>query len=581
MDKELYIAISGCKNGFQIFYTSSGLDIAMPGVKQSLCDMRLYIRITKPGIDYYGLSFINGYRVCSIYRSTIDSAGSSGGFISVALFVRDDVQIADTMPLLQRLLEAYYGEYYNRNFGTPLKGKIENGRGVEALLESMKAGVRVMPVKYYPGVSAFDKEPLYWGFRDAAMLQRAFAYPYQNGNLNGCKVVMLPEEVMTHPQAHGVMFNTEVRRHSIAEYSDRLQGQLMTVKQIGCKMMSFVLNGADVTAFYSQVCLSPSDRILLVVTLPNGKMYRYDGNVQTALHYKILWKQQDSYQFGFFHYDVAVRVHGFTADLPHDNLLIPALVAHGEVMPMVLDSRGEGYFTVRVPFNEAALALVSNSGGIVVISEAFLTNASDMSLCYAVELRKLAVKYPPRASGNIFIEIGSESFPVTLSHSALQIAVPTQLRHPVKLRIGRTVWNVDPVSGACRPMGGGGEFRLSIKWIIAIVAVGILLVVGMLWFIFSSGKNAKQVEVVKTETILTKDSINTAFEIRDSENVKTEPQQEPAFFPDGSSVEKPIDRSIKSTVRNPADKQTKQADRNRKKNLPPITDKKSNSKPQP
>lgn len=489
MLNKVYIAVSGCKRGFSVLYTSPGLDTTYPGMAQSLCDMRQYLRIAKPGIDWFGIDYIQGFRICSIYRSTIDSAGSSGGFISVALVIPDNVGLQTSRRLLTELLEAYYSDHYNRQFGTPLQGKTESGDALEAILAAHAAEFVQMPVHYKPGISDFNAPPLYVASCTEAVTDSIFASPYRSEYLRGAKLIMLPAAVLAQPAAYSLTVNTDLHTvNAVAGISDRLTGRMSAIVQQGCAVTSFSLNGADVTASYSSVCLLPSDRIAFTVMMPNAKTTSFDGSVQQALASKILLSVNDKYGFNFFPFDIAVSVRGLVAGIPRENILMPAVVTQNGVMPITVNARGEGRFTVRAPFSTAALALVAANGAKVLINGSFLSAGNDLRATYPIDLRPMTIRYPRIAKGKALLGLDHAAFPLDISPNPLTVLLPASLQTTPVLHIGKNSWKIDPVTGACDTQHDGKGSGIPL-WIWIVAAVALLAIGGAIWY-FTSHKNA-------------------------------------------------------------------------------------------
>lgn len=488
MQSKIYIAVTGCKRGFQMLYTTPGLDTSYPGLTQSLCDMRKYLRVSKPGIDYFGLDFINGFRVCSIYRSTIDSAGSSGGFISVSLVIPDRVSVTSTRAILSTLLETYYSVHYNRQFGTPLQNTLEDGRPLEELLANHSADFAVMPLQYSTGVSNFNAPPAYVASCSEAIVDEIFASPYHKAYLAPSKLVMLSAAILSQPQAYGVVFNTPLQViNAIPGVSDRLIGQMGAINQPGCAITSFILNGTDYTSNYHSICLAPADRIAFSVTLPNGKTAKYDGTVSQALSSKILVSMRNMYAFNFFPYEVAISVNGMMKGIPRDNIFMPAVVTPKDVMRLTVNTNGEGFIKVTAPFNTAALAIVAADGKRIMVNPNFLNANGDMSAVYPINLRALSLKLPyqPKETGTIMI--GNVHFPISLAAGSPTLLIPAELQTPMSLCIGKNTWHIDPFTGACSVSSSKKSFP---TWIWgAVGGVAALVACGFIFFPF--GKEAE------------------------------------------------------------------------------------------
>lgn len=511
MSGKIFIAVTGCKNGFSVLYTSPGLDRGIMGLSQTLDDMRGYLRVSKTGIDYYGLSFLKGYRVCSQYRSTVDSAGSSGGFIGISLIIPDNVQISSTRLLLNRLFEAYYTEHYNTRFGTPIPDRRENGGTLESILKASEAEIRVWPMHYRPGASNFGATPLYVGCGSEAQVDAIFGSPYQKIYLEGSRVIMLPNQILAQPQAFAVTFNTPVRNVNAPAKpaSDRMVGRLCAIAQRGCTVSRLVLNGVDYTQAYSTICLVESDQIEFTVTLPNGKQKSFDGAVHKALSERILLAKEALFGFNFFPYDVAVVMRGGVEGVARANIFIPTVATDKETIKLQLNARGEGFFTIRAPFTRASLVLMTPGGAALPVVPTFLTESSDMRAVYPIDMRVVRVQYPPDLKGKANLFFAMHIFPVQLTRSPLQLLIPAAMTAPFELKIGRYRCSINPVNGIITPFKSSqwSDMRL---W--TVIGAGVLVLAALLFFLLrgcgSDKKSQTEQSNIQQNQATAQDSIN-------------------------------------------------------------------------
>ena len=488
MQSRIFLAVSGCKRGFSVFHISPGLDLSYPGVGDSLCDMRKYLRVAMPGVDYYGLDFIKGFRVCSIYRSTLDAAGSSGGFVSIALFIPDGFSCRNTRQVLLHLLETYYERHFNRQVGIPVAGVNEDFSGVEGLLSSFSNYFAKEPLHYLASVSNFQADPIYLSGPTPEAIDTVFASPYQKAYLSGSKLIMLPDNVMRNPGAYSVVFNTPVRTVTAKPgISDRLMGNLLPLNQKDCAISRFILNGIDYTSTYTSVCLSPLDTIDFDVILPNGKSASIKGTVEQSLKRKVLVPSGYSYAFNFFPYDVAVQVTGLNRALPRENVLIPSVVTPREVMPIVINARGEGYFKVKAPLNSAALALTGKDGRRVVVEQGFITPSTDFRAPKTLEMKCLTLHLPASKKGQCTLSIGNVPFTIDSSPHPLAVIIPAGLYQPMMLRMQKKEWMVNPANGICTQMANSKTTIPMWAWIAA-GAVAVVVALGFIFFMPDKGK---------------------------------------------------------------------------------------------
>lgn len=503
---KIYIAVSGCKNGYSVLYTSPGLDVARPRVAQSLCDMRRCLRISTPLIDYYSLEFIPGFRVCTQYRSSIDSAGANGAYIAISLFIPDRFMLPGVLPLLNEMMNAYFADYYHPQFGSPLPGKIESGARQEAILQARCADISIPPLHYSLGESRPDELPLYMGCKDEAELGMVIQNPYRSEYLSGSKLIILTDDMLKRPGAYRILFNTDVHTTRVCHetLSNRLRGRLLPINQPGCRMITFALNGVDYTANYLAVCLVPDDRISFCVLLPNEQKFNYAGTVADALKSRYLSAAQSAaYKFGFFPFELTLVLRGLEGNPSPSQLLLPTIQQGGVKLPVRYLGNATAVAKITSQPHADALVLADENGNTLPLINNFLTPNTDFRAPITLEYKKLAGTFPTTAS--VKAEATSPTvkkgprFVLPPSRGSLTLFVPAVLpSESLIFTAGSSRWCFNDLAGRFERLNPGRKLSI---WVWIAAAVTVVCVAVALFLLLSPAKEEPTINILPPPSI--------------------------------------------------------------------------------
>ncbi len=528
MERKIYIAVSGCKNGFSVFYTTPGLDMRMPGVIDALTDMRRYLRISAPLVDYYAVDYLHGWRIYTVYRSSIDSAGASGAFIAVSLIIPDELAVRNPRRLLDELMASYFGEYYHPQFGTPQPGKPESGARLEQILLSHAADITRPPLYITPAAHSNVTLPLYLPVRELAEADDVFTDPYHSVYLSGSKLILFPERMLANPAAERVAFNTDIRTVRRAEGpSDRLIGQLSPLAQQGTVMRRFLLNGIDYTAVYSHVCLRPDDNIQVDIQRPDLTLVSFQGPVRRALAEHLLVARGKGYFFGFLPYELFFNLSGISESVPNSNILLPSLrIPSGELLPMRLVNLQRGSVLIRrqamsgnLVFSDGKEVLPGLNIPVQVegSNPAAPVTVEMLSCCYTVSVMPkggpltLRPRYPGRGNTRNF------SIPLQMSGMSLSMAIPASIRvSELGFAFGNKRYFPDERTSQLLPVstgGGLGALRLPL-WVWIAGGSAIVLIAVLLIMLLLRGGDSKPQRGGGAEVVVPADSLATPQDLR-------------------------------------------------------------------
>lgn len=291
------LAVSGCKNGYALFGTAGDIDRNSLEVKSALRDMRAYIRVAEPGKVFYSMEYQDRHIVYGVYRSSIDSVGSTGAYIAVHLFVPYTVRVEGLASLLDRLLDAYWADFIHPMFGSPLPGKIEDISRLSAMLEAAQTGFHEVSARYTHRNSDPSALPLYIGYRTPTDVERILSNPFHAAYYRASRVILVPAVMLDDPKGNNVLFNTDVQtvlpQHGRAE---GLLGALTVPLNINVRMVALTVDGRDVLSAGEDYSLTPESTIHYELKIPGRRIAKFTGTVQQALDEKRIRKVGSDYE---------------------------------------------------------------------------------------------------------------------------------------------------------------------------------------------------------------------------------------------------------------------------------------------
>ncbi|MFK8295147.1 hypothetical protein ACI760_03010 [Capnocytophaga canimorsus] len=206
-NKEIQIAIWGCKGGFSIFASTPDLDINSTEIRNTLKDIRPFIRINESRVNFYALEFTDSYKIFTQYRSLNDTNGSSGVFIAITLFVPHTIQWEGVRVVLNQMMDNYFTEYIHPAFNSPLPNKYDNITPYASFVQQYSGQWQVAPKKYFVTTSKQDDMPKVYPYSTIDEVDEVFKNPYRKEFYTCQEVMFLEKKMVDDPITHKVAFN--------------------------------------------------------------------------------------------------------------------------------------------------------------------------------------------------------------------------------------------------------------------------------------------------------------------------------------------------------------------------------------
>ena len=293
--KEIGLAIWGCKGGYSVFCNNNVIDVKSSVIRNTLKDIRSFIRLNASGVDFYALEFTDMYKVYTIYRSSNDSNGSSGAFIAVTVFVPHSLSIKNVRTLLEEIINAYFKEYIHPIFLSPLDGKYDNIAPFVKILDEHKQDVFPEKMKYIRNISTQDDIPQVLCYSDISLVDEYFATPYRKQFYACQEVMFLEDKICANLDKYGVLFG--VPPTYIDEVSEPECSCLLPISSSTNGITFEVeINGEKMDNLEKNNPLSDEDEIKIVAKKDYYENYEFDGTVLEAIDKDVLVRAELNYK---------------------------------------------------------------------------------------------------------------------------------------------------------------------------------------------------------------------------------------------------------------------------------------------
>ncbi len=297
MVEKIGIIIWGCKGGYRPFCDNNVVNIMSVEIKQTIKDIRSFITISQPGIDFYALEFTPNYKVYTQYRSSNDSG--SGAFTAVTLFVPHKTKIDQIRTILNKMMDAYFLEYMNPITNAPLQGKYDDITIFADILKQYEDNIKADNRKEYYEASAQDDNPKLIIYDDVSVIDKYYDSPYRPEFYSCQEVMFLSSELHSHQEQYAVKFFTSPA--VISQVSEPKPQNTIACfpPHADAKLTKFVVNGVDYTEEVKTeaVSLNNSYQISLSLERDYYQPLTYEGIVTDIIATRIIQRKGENFVF--------------------------------------------------------------------------------------------------------------------------------------------------------------------------------------------------------------------------------------------------------------------------------------------
>ncbi len=293
---QIAIVAWGCKGGCRTFCDNRVVDVLALDIRTTLKDIRSFITISKPAMDFYALEFTAQYKVFTQYRSSNDSG--NGAFIAFTIMVPHKVKIKGMRGLLNEMMNDYFKEYMNPLTFSPLSGKYDDINKYISILRLHESDIVIDNSHHLYSVSQQDDRPRLMIYDELSVVDGYFETPYRPEFFACQEVMFLSADLYNNQAKYEVRFL--VPPIVIANVSEPVPESVIypATGTPNYKITRFAVNGENFMGTADKVHLSNDARIDLVVDEEYYMPVSWTGvNASTLVEAGILKQRGRDYQF--------------------------------------------------------------------------------------------------------------------------------------------------------------------------------------------------------------------------------------------------------------------------------------------
>lgn len=293
---QIGIVVWGCKGGCHVFCDNKVVDVLTPEIDQTLKDIRSFITISRPGIDFYALEFTSKHKVYTQYRSSNDSG--NGAFIAITLYFPHKAKAMNVRSLLNEMMNDYFKEYMNPLSYSPLSGKYDDINKYVAILKLHETEIVPDKSHEYHAASAQDDRPKLYRYEKIEEVDKYFGSPYRQEFFECQEVQFLSAEIVDNLKKYEVNFL--ITPDYITKVSDPIPESVLFPldNRASFKVDKLVINGEDKTGATTKVPLTREDVVTVTVSAVNHESAKWqDVSVDTLIEQGLIRKNKRDFEF--------------------------------------------------------------------------------------------------------------------------------------------------------------------------------------------------------------------------------------------------------------------------------------------
>lgn len=318
-NSEIGLIIWGCKGGYRVFCSNNVVDYGSTIIKDTIKDIRPFIRFVKNSLNIYALEFTAQYKIYTLYRSCRDSG--NGAYVAITIYVPHTLQVDNIRDILCQMMDSYFSEYVDP-YGNFFPGKYDDIRPFASVLKKLATPVNVQK-KFNVRRSDQDDIPKLWLYEDIKEVESFFASPYRQEFYRCQEVMFIASDLYNQmPNTFNILKETKV----IQAVSEQEPLPELTLSDFVDNIKSFKINKESCDVSKSiQIC--DSDEVSIEFVRPYCEVETIEGDVKKLKEQALLYVRgnklllnADKIPTTYKEYSFKVRLNGI--DVPDNKVKI-------------------------------------------------------------------------------------------------------------------------------------------------------------------------------------------------------------------------------------------------------------------
>lgn len=274
------LIIWGCKGGYRVFCSNNVVDYQTPVIRDTIKDIRSFIRFNQSRINVYALEFTDEYKIYTLYRSCNDSG--TGGYVAFIIYVPHSLLIKGIRTLLDQMMDKYFDEYVHPLTGTYYAGKYDNIEPYNVLLREWGCVEDSRRQRVHRSVQ--NDIPKIFIYHEPNEVDTFYESPYRKEFYDCQEVMFIADELY---QQRSKAFDFVGIPDIIGHVSSPETLPWLNLKEYSNYIQSLKINGVrrDCATSYQ---VNDSDCISLILKKQYYKAYSLEGAIEYLLSQKYL-----------------------------------------------------------------------------------------------------------------------------------------------------------------------------------------------------------------------------------------------------------------------------------------------------
>lgn len=278
---EIGLIIWGCKGGYRVFCSNNVVDYGSSIIKDTIKDIRPFIRFVQNSLNIYALEFTKIYKIYTLYRSCRDSG--NGAYVAITIYVPHTLQVDNVRDILYQMMDSYFSEYVDP-YGNFFPGKYDDIRPFTSMLQKMANPVGIEK-KFNVRRSDQDDIPKLWIYEDIKEVENFYISPYRQEFYRCQEVMFIASDLYNQmPNTFDILKETKI----IQKVSEQESLPELKLSDYVNNIKSFKINN-EFCDISKPIQICDSDEIVLEFVRPYCEIETIEGDVAKLKNQEFLY----------------------------------------------------------------------------------------------------------------------------------------------------------------------------------------------------------------------------------------------------------------------------------------------------